>query len=81
MLENLNQPALDFYLRGEGGALLQMEAQQELYRRGQESVRMSIDEMIAYLESRGYAVLAPADLEWEQKYGDCPWCGKDGDDI
>jgi len=38
MLERQNDYALDYYLRGEAGELMRRAAQQELYRRGQESV-------------------------------------------
>ena len=59
MLERYNEVALDYYLRGEGGESMRREAEQELYRRGQQSSKMSETEMVEYLTSLGYIVIAP----------------------
>lgn len=61
MLERYNETALDYYLSGRGGETMRREAEQELYRRGQQSSRMSEEEMIEHLESLGYLVIAPDD--------------------
>ena len=61
-MELLNQYALDHYLRGEGGELARKQAQQELYRRGQESVTIPVmteQEMVNKLKVLGYVVFKP----------------------
>ena len=58
-LSNLNRYALDRYLRGEHGELMQRLAEQELYERGQRSAQMTEGEMVAELIRRGYVVYKP----------------------
>jgi hypothetical protein len=43
-------------------------AQEEVYRRGQESTRAQ--EVITRLQALGYEVLSPEDLAGDS----CPWC-------
>lgn len=58
-MQNLNDYALDYFLRGKGGELARLQAQQELFRRGQESVKKSEEEMVAELQQLGYVVFKP----------------------
>jgi hypothetical protein len=63
MLERYNEVALDYYLRGEGGESMRREAEQELYRRGQQSFRMTEEEMVEHLTSLGYIIISPSGEE------------------
>lgn len=61
MYSRLNRTALDYYLRGEGGTIAQLEAQQELVNRGRQQVQQSIsdfpdDEIAEYLREHGWVV-------------------------
>jgi len=69
MYERLNDDALDYYLRGEGGESCRREALEELYRRGQESadattsdtllVDPTVEEMVEILRACGWVVFKP----------------------
>ena len=74
-LSQLNDVALDGYLRGEHGESMRREAQQVLYERGRQAATMSVDDMIKALQEQGYGILSPADLELERRHNTCPWCG------
>ncbi len=58
-MQNLNDYALDYFLRGNGGELARLQAQQELFRRGQESAEKSEEDVVAELRRRGYVVFKP----------------------
>jgi hypothetical protein len=59
-LSELNEYALDRYLRGEAGEEMRRVAQQELWERGQAAAEpMTEEEMVEELKQRGYVVLKP----------------------
>jgi len=61
-LQELNQYALDSYLRGEHGELMGRVAQQEIYERGLADgsiPNMTEEEMVIKLKSCGYVVFKP----------------------